>query len=272
MHYFMPNDARAPVVQGFNAHNDVVGYFSSGGTRRAFVLSGGAISQPGTLGGNDSAATLVNDAGLVAGDSTDSSGTHRGFVVRGGIHEIGNLGAPETFPFAISPSGLITGQSQVAGDIYTAHAFIWSPGSGSMADLGTLGGLYSRGQTIDDSGFVTGFSTLVPSDEKVHAFSWDNGVMTDLGSAPGLPWSAVTGRNASGTMVGNIYDVPSPTAKLFEVHAFVYATGAIVDLNSLAQSPLVLHTALDTDEGGRILCTDGQVGDVNAHGLLLTPK
>ena len=134
---------------------------------------------------------------------------------------------------------------------------------------GSLGAL---GQTIDDSGFVTGFSTLVPSDEKVHAFTWVNGTMTDLGSAPGLPWSAITGRNAAGTMVGNIYDVSSPIAKFFEIHAFVYAGGAMVDLNSVAQSPLVLHTALDVDDGGRILCTDGHVGDINAHGLLLTPK
>jgi len=96
--------------------------------------------------------------------------------------------------------------------------------------------------------------------------------MTDLGSAPGLPWSAVTGRNSAGTMVGNIYDVPSPTAKIFEIHAFVFAKGAIVDLNSLAQSPQVLRTALGIDEQGRILCTDGQVGETRAHALLLTPR
>jgi uncharacterized membrane protein len=118
---------------------------------------------------------------------------------------------------------------------------------------------------------VTGFSTLVPSDEKVHAFTSDGSTIVDLGSAPGLPWSAVTGRNSAGTMVGNIYDVPSPTATVFEIHAFVYARGAMIDLNSVARSPLVLRTALGIDEGGRILCTDGQVGAVRAHGLVLTP-
>ena len=73
-------------------------------------------------------------------------------------------------------------------------------------------------------------------------------------------------------MVGNIYDVPSPTAQVFEIHAFVYASDTIIDLNSVAQSPLVLRTALGIDDKGRILCTDGQVGAVRAHGLLLTPK
>ncbi|TMA18825.1 MAG: hypothetical protein E6J88_19010, partial [Deltaproteobacteria bacterium] len=243
IHYVMPGDSRAPVAQGFNSRCDVVGYFSAGGTRRAFVLSGGAISQPGTLGGNDSAATLINDSGLVAGDSTVASGTHHGFVVRGGIQDLGSLGGGETFPFAISPSGLITGQSQLAAQVFVAHAFVWKPATGAMADLGTLGGNYSRGQTIDNSGFVTGFSTLVPSDEKVHAFTSDGSAMIDLGSSPGLPWSAVTGRNSAGTMVGNIYDVPSPTAQVFEIHAFVYASDTIIDLNSVAQSPLVLRTA-----------------------------
>ncbi|MCA1828464.1 MAG: hypothetical protein LC689_16190 [Myxococcales bacterium] len=273
LHYLMTGDSRAPVAQGFNSRGDVVGYFSAGGVRRAFVLSGGALTQPGTLGGNDSAATLINDSGLAAGDSTVSDGTHHGFVVRGGaLRDIGGLGGGETFPFAISLSGLITGQSQLAASVFVAHSFIWNSSTGAMADLPTLGGNYARGQTIDDRGFVTGFSTLVPSDEKVHAFTWDGSTLVDLGSYPGLPWSAVTGRNSSGAMVGNIYDVPSPTAMIFEIHAFVWAKNAIVDLNTVSQSPLVLRTALGIDEQGRILCTDGQVGDVRAHGLLLTPR
>lgn len=269
----MPGDARRPVAQGFNARGDVVGYFSAGGTRRAFVLSGGSVSEPGTLGGADSAATLVDEAGLVAGDSQVASGAAHGFVLRSGaLEDIGGLGGGETFPFAISPGGRLTGESQLAAQVFVSHAFLWNPAGGAMADLGTLGGNYSRGQTIDDAGFVAGFSTLVPSDEKVHAFAWDGRSMIDLGSAPGLPWSAVTGRNAAGTMVGNIYDVPSPTAKIFEIHAFVYAGQAMVDLNSVASSPQVLRTALGIDGAGRILCTDGQVGSSRAHALLLTPR
>jgi hypothetical protein len=73
-------------------------------------------------------------------------------------------------------------------------------------------------------------------------------------------------------MVGNIYDVPSPRATIFEIHAFVYARDTIIDLNSAAGTPLVLRTAMGIDEAGRILCTDGQVGAARAHALLLTPK
>ena len=64
----------------------------------------------------------------------------------------------------------------------------------------------------------------------------------------------------------------SPTAKIFEIHAFVYADGSFIDLNSVTQSPRVLRTALGIDEQGRILCTDGQVGDTRAHALLLMPR
>lgn len=273
LRYLMEGDARAPVAQGFNGRGDVVGYFSAGGARRAFVLAGGAVSELGTLGGPDSAATLVGEGGLVAGDSQTASGTAHGFVVRAGaLKDIGGLGGGETFPFAMAPAGRLTGESQLAAPAFVSHAFLWDPAGGAMADLGTLGGNYSRGQTVDDAGFVAGFSTLVPSDEKVHAFTWDGRSMVDLGAAPGLPWSAVTGRNASGTMVGNIYDVPSPTAKIFEIHAFVYEGQAMVDLNSVAQSPQPLRTALGIDAAGRILCTDGQVGAARAHALLLTPR
>jgi len=71
------------------------------------------------------------------------------------MRDIGSLGGGETFPFAISSSGLLAGQSQLAARDFISHAFVWNPGSGRMLDLGTLGGLYSRGQTVDDSGFVT---------------------------------------------------------------------------------------------------------------------
>jgi len=273
LRYLLPGDARGTVAQGFNSAGEVVGYLTRGGARRAFVLSGGALTEVGTLGGDDSAATVVNDAGLVAGESTVSDGSHHAFVYRGAIRDIGSLGGDETLPFALGPTGLVTGQSQLLAPVFTAHAFVWNPAGGAMADLGTLGGRYSRGQTIDSKGFVAGFSTLVPSDEKVHAFASDGLTMVDLGSSPGLPWSAVTGRNTAGTMVGNIYDVPTPSATVFEIHAFVYARGAMLDLNRLAHgSPAVLRTALGIDDAGRILCTDGQVGAPRAHGLLLTPR
>lgn len=271
VHFLLPGDARKPIVQGFNARGDIVGYFAAGGPR-AFVISGGATTSFGTLGGGESIASLVSDGGLVAGESTVSSGTHHGFVVSGGaLSDIGGLGGGETFPFAISPSGLVTGESQLNASVFKSHAFVWSA-SASMKDLGTLGGNYSRGQTIDDAGLVTGFSTLVPSDEKVHAFVFENGAMVDLGAAPGLPWSAVTGRNSSGVMVGNIYDVPSPDAQIFTIHSFIDTGSGIVDLNRIVSSPRTLGATLGIDDQGRILCTDGQVGARTAHALLLIPR
>jgi hypothetical protein len=96
--------------------------------------------------------------------------------------------------------------------------------------------------------------------------------MVDLGSSPGLPWSATTGRNADGTMVGNLYDVPSPTAQIFTLHAFVSYQGQLLDLNSLTNSPRLLSTAMAVDDAGHILCTDGQVGQTASHAFLLTPK
>jgi probable HAF family extracellular repeat protein len=266
MRFLMPNDSRQPIALGFNSSGEVVGYFKS--ADRAFVMN----TELGTLGGNESQASLVSDSGLVAGQSTVASGTHHAFVSSGSnLSDLGGLGGGETFPFAISPHGLVTGESQLNAEVFTSHAFVWSA-SGGMTDLGTLGGLYSRGQTIDDSGQVAGFSALVPSDGKIHAFDMQDGQMVDLGSAPGLPWSATTGRNSSGVMVGNLYDVPAPTAQIFTLHAFVSYQGQLLDLNSLSTPPRLLSTAMAIDDAGRILCTDGQVGAETAHAFLLTPR
>jgi probable HAF family extracellular repeat protein len=269
MHFLLQGDARQPIALGFNATGEVVGYFAA--DNRAFVLSGQGLTELTTLGGGESQASLVNASGVVAGESAVTSGTHHGFVWSGGtMRDVGGLGGGETFPFALSAGGLMTGESQLDSGVFQSHAFVWN--AGTMTDLGTLGGNYSRGQTIDDSGFVTGFSTMVPSDEKVHAFTASGGAMVDLGSAPGLPWSAVTGRNSSGVMIGNLYDVPTPTAQIFTVHSFVSFKGALLDLNSLTQSPRILSSAISIDDAGHILCTDGQVGQAKAHALLLTPR
>src|SRR5207248_1744493 len=138
-------DAQRAVAQGFNSRGDVVGYFAVGGTRHAFVYSGGVVNEPGTLGGGDSAATLVNESGFVAGDSTLAAGEHHAFVYRGAMRDIGSLGGADTFPFAMNPTGLVTGESQLASSVFQAHAFVWDPASGAMTDAGTLGGHYSRG-------------------------------------------------------------------------------------------------------------------------------
>ncbi|MFL5426536.1 MAG: hypothetical protein ACJ783_16035, partial [Myxococcales bacterium] len=180
--------------------------------------------------------------------------------------------------------GWVTGQAQRADG--TRDAFLYD---GAMHDLGSLGGAFARGQAVNEKGQVAGMSTLDRgADEPVHAFFHDGKSMKDLGVLPGLPWSSATGLNDDGVVVGNVYaevnggagfarDGRRPKAGALEddydTHAFVFRDGRMWDLNEvIPPSPFKLFTSLAVDDSGRILCTDGQVGQMPANGYLLLPK
>ena len=95
--------------------------------------------------------------------------------------------------------------------------------------------------------------------------------MRDLGVLPNLPWSSATGLNNHGVVVGNVY--AEINEEDYDTHAFVFRDGKMWDLNELIPpSPFKLFTSLSIDDSGRILCTDGQVGQAVANGYLLVPK
>jgi len=268
--YLFPGDPRQLVAMGFNARGDVVGYEGSGASRRAFVYAGGVFSYPGTLGGTLSMALGVADGGRVAGDSRTATGRSHSFVYENGaMRDIGTLGGDETMTIAVSPGGLVTGESQAADG--TRRAFLWD--GRSMRDIGTLGGDYAQGQAVNDKGMVAGLSELVPDDHKIHAFLWDGSSMRDLGILPGLPWTSATGVNASGVIVGNVYNKPDYNGDHYDTFAYVYRDGAMRNLNDLIPpSTFTLMISLGINDAGQILCTDGQVGQKVAHGYLLTPR
>lgn len=268
--YLFPGDTRQLVAMGFNASGDVVGYEVVGRQKRAFVYAGGALSFPATLGGDSSMAIGIADDGRVAGDAKTALGQSRSFVVEdGAARSIGTLGGDETMTIAVSPGGLVTGESQAADG--TRHAFLWD--GKSMRDLGSLGGDYAQGQAVNDQGMVAGLSELVPGDHKIHAFLHDGSAMKDLGILPGLPWTSATGVNAKGVIVGNVYNKPDYDGPHYDTYAYVYRDGAMQNLNALIPpSGFTLLIALGIDDAGQILCTDGQVGQEQAHGYLLTPR
>jgi probable HAF family extracellular repeat protein len=141
-----------------------------------------------------------------------------------------------------------------------------------MHDLGSLGGNFAQGQAINENGQVAGWSTLDPAhNDPVHAFFHDGTSMRDLGVLPNLPWSSATGLNNHGVVVGNVY--AEINEEDYDTHAFVFREGKMWDLNELIPpSSFKLFTSLSIDDSGRILCTDGQVGQMPANGYLLVPK
>lgn len=125
------------VATSINANGVIAGQSENGvidpvlgvGEVRAVVWSNGVIHDLGTLGGNASLATTINNLNQVTG---------------GALNRIPDAFSMFDFQVGNSPNGT------------QARAFLWQ--SGVMHDLGTLGGPDSWGYFVNDSGQVAGIS------------------------------------------------------------------------------------------------------------------
>src|SRR5215472_3333538 len=221
---------------------------------RAVLWKDDQIIDLGTLGGNESLATTLNNAGQVVGAAANTIpdplsmfgfGTQtRAFLWQNGaIQDLGTLGGPDAAALAVNASGHVAGFSYtdatptpVTG-LPTTHPFLWE--NGSMIDLGTLGGtlagpsfLLVGGDSnvyLNNRNQVVGASTLA-GDLIFHPFLWDHGVLTDLGTLGGdngePSWI-----NDGGEVVGAA-DLPGGAPH----HGFLWRNGVMTDLGAFASS------------------------------------
>lgn len=86
----------------------------------------GRITNLGTLGGNESFATALNDAGVIVGRSRTATRDVRPFVWRDGVMaDLGTLGGSHGRAEDINDAGWIVGASARADG--TVHATLWRP-------------------------------------------------------------------------------------------------------------------------------------------------
>jgi probable HAF family extracellular repeat protein len=110
----------------------------------AFVYANGAMIDLGTLGGERSIATAVNDFGQAAGDSNTATGASHAFRYSNGVlRDLGTLGGPSTEANAINNPGVVVGSSNVDAEGVVAHAYM-TCNCGELLDLGTLPGGTTR--------------------------------------------------------------------------------------------------------------------------------
>jgi uncharacterized membrane protein len=254
-----------------------------GHTCEGFVWRYGKMQALATLGGNNSFAAGVNDAGQVVGwaETTlhDPTCIHPGQTLQFRAVVWNPNGHPTQLPsfhsdpdsaaVAINDKGQVVGVSGVCGNAVGAmsatHGVIWDHGTAtSLGDLGGKG--WNTPDAINDNGLVVGFTNLTndPDSPVFHAFMWSKeiGREEDLGAVTGDAISEATSVNDSGEIVGVSYGAGFHNPK-----AVVWINGVPTDMNgssvTLVGAQLHLTVANAVNERGAITGTandaDGNV-------------
>jgi probable HAF family extracellular repeat protein len=177
----------------------------------------------GTLGGAESSASDVNDAGFVTGYSflaiTSVPARYHAFLLQPSgttwfadadgdgandlMQSVGTLGGNNSWGRSINNANVIVGEADTSD--FKTHAFRWE--SGAMVDLGTLGGRSSSAADISDTGVIVGWAEDALGRRR--ACIWINGVAMDLNSnllfgssANGVTMTEARGINEEGHVVG----------------------------------------------------------------------
>jgi probable HAF family extracellular repeat protein len=150
-----------------NNIGQVVGWALSGMRTSAFVWQSGRARKLGTLGGEQSQPTAINDSGQVVGQSGTRSGRQHAFLWQDGkMTDLGALpGAERSKAYAINSRGQVVGWSITNG---RKRAVLWE--GDRVIDLGTLGGADSAATDINDRGEIVGLSTTANGEQ--HAVLW----------------------------------------------------------------------------------------------------
>lgn len=170
------------VARDINNQGLVVGSaYTAGNTSiRAFAWDSttGQGVNLGSLGGSQSEATAVNDAGVAVGWSYLPNFTRRAVSFAGGVaQDLGTLGGAQAQANGINDQGQVVGWAHTASG--AQHAFAYQ--NGTMTDLGTFSGLGSSvAKGVNDAGWVVGDAHWGGQYGDHHAFLYRDGQLQDL--------------------------------------------------------------------------------------------
>ena len=149
----------------------------------------------GTLGGTNSSALAINNAGQIVGSAQTAVNALHGAMWRGTtVTDMSTLGI---FSNANNNLGQIAGNG-ISPSTGNSVASVWN--GSTVTNLTTLGGYASDGYAINNSGQVAGVSYITGNANR-HATLWNGAVATDLGTLGGTESSALAINN-SGQVAG----------------------------------------------------------------------
>jgi probable HAF family extracellular repeat protein len=213
------------------------------------VSTAGTVTPIGTLGGTETVATGLDNAGDVVGKATTSGSnplTTAAFFYNAATQQminLGTLGGATSVAYGINNSGVIVGQADTASG--GTHAFEYA--NGTMKDLGSfVSGGRSFAMAINSAGYIAGSAdTAVNSvGYPIHAMLIDpSGTYHDLGTlGTGLVSNGLA-INSSNEVVG----FSTLTATDFGTeHAFAYVNGKMMDLGTLGGQTSVANGVNDS--------------------------
>lgn len=243
-----------------NLGGQVVGQYTNGGDTRAFIHSGMAMLDLGTLGGASASAAAINNHGQVVGVSSNENGDGRAFsYLLGTMTDVGTLGGASSSALGLDGAGTIVGSATYPEGMPGEYGIAFISGNGGMLGLGTLPGLVdywrSRATAINALGQVVGTSSVGdfgPTEYPEHAFLYQNGAMQDLGTLGGI-YSSARAINDSGLIVGMASTALDPDGiGHFIPHAFLYINGMMIDLGAFDDT-YIGSGALDVNNQGQVV-------------------
>jgi probable HAF family extracellular repeat protein len=258
----------------------------------------GQIINLGTLGGNQSNASAINDHDQVVGGALNTipdpfagialtgsislgsfaqtfiftpaaTQTHAFLWRAGEMQDLGTLGGPDSNAVVVNDRGQVAGESFInfiadASGVPTMDPFLWE--KGQMVDVGTLGGTFGFPSWLNNRGQVVGASNL-PGDQTFHPFLWDRGALKDLGTLGGYTGVAFW-INDAGEAVGYADLPPNPpgcTGLDCIHHAFLWRHGVMKDLGTLNDP---CSRALSINLSGQVVGATSPCNGEFAHAFL----
>ena len=178
--------------------------------------SGWKVSDLGTLGGNESAATATNNKGQIVGWSTTRTGAKLAFLWENGtMRDLGTLGGTESAALALNERGQIVGWSTSKDG--TKKAALWASGvirALEQRDTIAFGGSVATGINVhgDVSGYWWRKKRQRPDSRPCRGpggatcgsgLLWRSGSVEGLGMFSQAGWSAAYGLNDDGVIAGS---------------------------------------------------------------------